>query len=249
MDRYVKVDAPSPSLPADADEVRVTTGGKIRDYVEFSLARLSVRARHPLSRALNDKNNRIRPHPRLDTDSAFPSIGNPQDANGGRITLVGVGKAITKAVTVAEILKHRVAGLHQHTEFHTLAMDESFEPKEQGLNTVHRRRHVSAVTVTLCNDISRMDTAAVGYAEPVPEDSVRAPLTKAELKKVGLREVSGRGTRRRVRNGYDRSGGNNSAGTCADATGRNTWRRRLPSRDECEHSKIRPLAVAIRNDT
>ena len=40
MDRYVKVDAPSPSLPADADEVRVTTGGKIRDYVEFSLARL-----------------------------------------------------------------------------------------------------------------------------------------------------------------------------------------------------------------
>ena len=171
MDRYVKVDAPSPSLPADADVVRVTTGGKIRDYVEFSLARLSVRARHPLSCALND-NDRIRPHPRLDTDSAFPSIGNPQDANGGRITLAGVGKAITKAVTVAEILKHRVAGLHQHTEFHTLAMDETFEPKEQGLNTVHRRRHVSAVTVTLCNDVSRMDTAAVGYAEPVPEDSL-----------------------------------------------------------------------------
>jgi ribonuclease P/MRP protein subunit RPP25 len=193
MDRYVKVDAPSPSLPADADEVRVTTGGKIRDYVEFSLARLSVRARHhPLSCALNDK-HRICPHPRLDTDSAFPSIGNPQDANGGRITLAGVGKAITKAVTVAEILKHRVVGLHQHTEFHTLAMDETFEPKEQGLNTVHRRRHVSAVTVTLCNDVSRMDTAAVGYAEPLPEDSVRAPLTKAELKKVGLREVRDEG--------------------------------------------------------
>lgn len=192
MDRYVKVDAPSPSLPADADEVRVTTGGKIRDYVEFSLARLSVRARHPLSCALND-NNRIRPHPRLDTDSALPSIANPQDTNGGRITLAGVGKAITKAVTVAEILKHRVAGLHQHTEFHTLTMDETFEPKELGLNTVHRRRHVSAVTVTLCNDVSRMDTAAVGYAEPVPEDSVRAPLTKAELKKVGLREVRDEG--------------------------------------------------------
>ena len=63
-------------------------------------------------------------------------------------------------------------------------MDETFEPKEQGLNTVHRRRHVSAVTVTLCNDVSRMDTAAVGYAEPVPEDSVRAPLTKVELKKI-----------------------------------------------------------------
>jgi hypothetical protein len=72
-------------------------------------------------------------------------------------------------------------------------MDETFEPKELGLNTVHRRRHVSAVTVTLCNDVSRMDTAAVGYAEPVPEDSVRAPLTKVELKKVGLREVRDEG--------------------------------------------------------
>ena len=50
MDRYVKVDAPSPSLPADDDEVRVTTGGKIRDVVEYSLARLEVRARpHPFA--------------------------------------------------------------------------------------------------------------------------------------------------------------------------------------------------------
>tara|TARA_B100000482_G_scaffold167278_1_gene132052 strand:+ start:50 stop:364 length:315 start_codon:yes stop_codon:yes gene_type:complete len=75
-------------------------------------------------------------------------------------------------------------------------MDETFEPKEVGLNTVHRRRHVSAVTVTLCNDVSRMDTAAVGYAEPVPEDSVRAPLTKAELKKVGLRVLDDEGEKR-----------------------------------------------------
>ena len=62
MDRYVKVDAPSPSLPADDDEVRVTTGGKIRDVVEYSLARLEVRARpHPF--AALKKTTEIRPAP------------------------------------------------------------------------------------------------------------------------------------------------------------------------------------------
>jgi len=74
MDRYVKVDAPSPSLPADADEVRVTTGGKIRDYVEFSLARLSVRARHPLSCALNDKTESAHTHGSTLTPPFPPSV-------------------------------------------------------------------------------------------------------------------------------------------------------------------------------
>ncbi|ACO62528.1 predicted protein, partial [Micromonas commoda] len=135
MDRYVKVDAPSPSLPTDDDEVRVTTGGKIRDVVEYSLARL-------------------------------------EDASQGRVTLAGVGKAITKVITVAEILKRRVAGLHQRTSLHTLEMDETFEPKDEGLNVVRRKRRVGAVTVTLCGDISRIDAGAVGYQAPVPEDEV-----------------------------------------------------------------------------
>jgi len=140
MDRYVKVDAPSPSLPADDDEVRVTTGGKIRDVVEYSLARL-------------------------------------EDASQGRVTLAGVGKAITKVITVAEILKRRVAGLHQRTSLHTLEMDETFEPKEEGLNVVRRKRRVGAVTVTLCGDVSRIDAGAVGYQAPVPEDEVTPMVT------------------------------------------------------------------------
>lgn len=140
MDRYVKVDAPSPSLPTDDDEVRVTTGGKIRDVVEYSLARL-------------------------------------EDASQGRVTLAGVGKAITKVITVAEILKRRVAGLHQRTSLHTLEMDETFEPKDEGLNVVRRKRRVGAVTVTLCGDISRIDAGAVGYQAPVPEDEVTPKVT------------------------------------------------------------------------
>ena len=88
-----------------------------------------------------------------------------------------MGKAITKVITVAEILKRRVAGLHQRTSLHTLEMDETFEPKEEGLNVVRRKRRVGAVTVTLCGDVSRIDTGAVGYQAPVPEDEVTPRVT------------------------------------------------------------------------
>lgn len=88
-----------------------------------------------------------------------------------------MGKAITKVITVAEILKRRVAGLHQRTSLHTLEMDETFEPKDEGLNVVRRKRRVGAVTVTLCGDISRIDAGAVGYQAPVPEDEVTPKVT------------------------------------------------------------------------
>ena len=88
-----------------------------------------------------------------------------------------MGKAITKVITVAEILKRRVAGLHQRTSLHTLEMDETFEPKDEGLNVVRRKRRVGAVTVTLCGDVSRIDAGAVGYQAPVPEDEVTPKMT------------------------------------------------------------------------
>lgn len=176
MDRYVKVDAPSPSLPADDDEVRVTTGGKIRDVVEYSLARLEVRARpHPFA-ALKKTTESAPPESEPARSPRLP-IPEPQDASQGRVTLAGVGKAITKVITVAEILKRRVAGLHQRTSLHTLEMDETFEPKDEGLNVVRRKRRVGAVTVTLCGDISRIDAGAVGYQAPVPEDEVTPKVT------------------------------------------------------------------------
>ena len=61
-------------------------------------------------------------------------------------------------------------------------MDETFEPKEEGLNVVRRKRRVGAVTVTLCGDVSRIDAGAVGYQAPVPEDEVTPTKTKPKKK-------------------------------------------------------------------
>ena len=102
-----------------------------------------------------------------------------------------MGKAITKVITVAEILKRRVAGLHQRTSLHTLEMDETFEPKDEGLNVVRRKRRVGAVTVTLCGDISRIDAGAVGYQAPVPEDEVTPKVTARTQPKKKTNEQRG----------------------------------------------------------
>ena len=102
-----------------------------------------------------------------------------------------MGKAITKVITVAEILKRRVAGLHQRTSLHTLEMDETFEPKDEGLNVVRRKRRVGAVTVTLCGDVSRIDAGAVGYQAPVPEDEVTPKVTARTKPKKKTNEQRG----------------------------------------------------------
>ena len=43
MNRFARVDAPRASVRVDGAEVRVTTGGKMRDYVSYAAERLEVR--------------------------------------------------------------------------------------------------------------------------------------------------------------------------------------------------------------
>jgi len=49
------------------------------------------------------------------------------------IKLMAMAKAINKSVTIAEIMKRRVAGLHQITEISSTQITETFEPNYEGL--------------------------------------------------------------------------------------------------------------------
>ncbi len=46
-----------------------------------------------------------------------------------------MGRAITKTVTVAEIIKRRVVGLHQITSIDSTQITDTWEPLEEGLKT------------------------------------------------------------------------------------------------------------------
>jgi len=73
-----------------------------------------------------------------------------------------MGKAINKAVTIAEILKRKMP-LHQVTALSSCEMVNVYEPLEEGLDTVVNQHYISCLTITLSTDLSGIDVHNIGY--------------------------------------------------------------------------------------
>eukprot|EP01132_Coremiostelium_polycephalum_P005007 gene5007-6235_t len=80
-------------------------------------------------------------------------------------------KMIAKAIFVAEILKHRVVGLHQITEIGTTGVVTEYLPKEEGLDKVELVKQTAFIKITL--SASPLDTSNPGYQAPIPDSLVR----------------------------------------------------------------------------
>jgi Alba len=93
-----------------------------------------------------------------------------------------MGRAINKAVTIAEILKRKMA-LHQVNDLQSVEMIDVYEPVEEGLDVVTSRRYVSCIKITLSVNLSdfaaappTMDiTLHSGYQPPLPDDEMHQP--------------------------------------------------------------------------
>ena len=88
------------------------------------------------------------------------------------VVITGMGAAVYNAVNIAEVVKRRVAGLHQTTDISSHTVVDKYEPteaaKEKEAVTVERK--VSTITITLST--TPLDTKHVGYQAPLPEDQV-----------------------------------------------------------------------------
>ena len=105
-----------------------------------------------------------------------------------------MGRAISKTVTVAEIIKRRVPGLHQITELSSVEIVEVYRPLEEGLDTVQNVRNVSCIIITLSKDV--LDTRHPGYQAPLPEGEVAGETAEeAEGERPATRGGRGRGRR------------------------------------------------------
>eukprot|EP00644_Phytophthora_capsici_P010447 jgi/Phyca11/80841/gw1.30.556.1 len=89
-----------------------------------------------------------------------------------RVVLKAMGNAISKAVTVAEILKHRVANLHQVTRISSIETVDVYEPLEEGLDRIETTRHIPGISIQLSLD--ELDRDDPGYQSPIPQDQVTA---------------------------------------------------------------------------
>lgn len=89
------------------------------------------------------------------------------------VQLKAMGNAISKQVTVAEILKRRVAGLHQLNVITSTEVLDEYEPLEEGLDKVSIKRLLTTMEISLSLDA--LDSNQCGYQAPLPEGSVLSP--------------------------------------------------------------------------
>jgi hypothetical protein len=71
-----------------------------------------------------------------------------------------MGRAMVKAVMVCEIVKRRVANLHQITTLGEVVITDVYEPKEEGLKQVTVEKKVPTIDITLSLD--QLDVNSTG---------------------------------------------------------------------------------------
>ncbi|XP_017981311.1 PREDICTED: uncharacterized protein LOC18591606 isoform X1 [Theobroma cacao] len=94
-----------------------------------------------------------------------------QEKGSNEIVFKAMGRAINKTVTIVELIKRRIVGLHQITSIGSTDITDIWEPLEEGLLPLETTRHVSMITITLSK--KELNTSSVGYQPPLPADQVK----------------------------------------------------------------------------
>ncbi|KAG9152086.1 hypothetical protein Leryth_021215 [Lithospermum erythrorhizon] len=93
------------------------------------------------------------------------------ELHGREIVLKAMGQAISKAVTIAEIIKRRVPMLHQDTSISSISITDVWESIEKGLLPVEQTRHVSMISITL--SAKELNKSSHGYQAPAHDQQIR----------------------------------------------------------------------------
>ncbi|XP_072981672.1 uncharacterized protein [Typha angustifolia] len=113
-----------------------------------------------------------------------------QEKGSDEIIIKAMGRAISKTVMIAELIKRRIVGLHQNISIESTDITDVWEPLEEGLLPLETTRHVSMITITLSK--KELDTSSPGYQPPIPADQVK-PLTDFDYEAEQLPGGRGRG--------------------------------------------------------
>nr|GLL48772.1 keratin, type II cytoskeletal 1-like isoform X4 [Ipomoea trifida] len=133
-----------------------------------------------------------------------------QEKGSDEIVFKAMGRAINKTVTMVELIKRRIVGLHQITSITSTDITDTWEPLEEGLLPLETVRHVSMITITLSK--KEPDTKSVGYQPPIPADQVKV-FTEIDYEGgEGSPNVRGRGRGGRGRGRSRAASGNGYMG-------------------------------------
>ncbi|KAL6511890.1 hypothetical protein OROGR_021487 [Orobanche gracilis] len=113
-----------------------------------------------------------------------------QEKGSDDLVFKAMGRAINKTVTIVELIKRRISGLHQITTIQSTGITDTWEPLEEGLQTLETTRKVSMVTITLSK--KELDKTNIGYQPPIPADQVKVS-TEIDYEGEGSPSARGRG--------------------------------------------------------
>ncbi|XP_043973369.1 ribonuclease P protein subunit p25-like protein [Gambusia affinis] len=151
--------SPFAGLPVDTPEVRVRDGSKIRNLLRFALSRLEPGP----GRAQEGG------------EEAGSGPGPSPDPPCSRLLFSASGRAVSKAITCAEVVKRRLKGLHQLTRLAQSTVLEVWEPLEAGagLDSLTVSRKLPAIWILL--SLEPLDPEQPGYQAPGRYDALWAP--------------------------------------------------------------------------
>ena len=96
-----------------------------------------------------------------------------QESGSNHVELKAMGKAINKAVTIAEILKRKMP-LHQITTLSSCEHVKLYEPLEEGLDSVVNQHYESCLSITLSRDLTGIDVKDKGYQVRCNSENLRS---------------------------------------------------------------------------
>jgi len=79
------------------------------------------------------------------------------------VILKATGQAASVAVSVAEILKHQIAGLYQENTIKNVTVVDEYLPKEEGLDKVTIKRDLAVLEIKLSKNAKKLDERSVGF--------------------------------------------------------------------------------------
>jgi DNA-binding protein len=92
------------------------------------------------------------------------------DEGNNQVIIKGESDTGETAVKVAELIKHRIVGLHQINKIFPITIIDEYEPLEEGLDHLEFTRIETVLEITLSK--TPLDTKDVGYQPPINESEV-----------------------------------------------------------------------------
>lgn len=86
------------------------------------------------------------------------------------VTIKAAERLIEKALWVAEVLRRKVAGLHQIISINETKIVDVYMPREEGLVKVEKERFLTVVEVVLTRTPTEEQKKAAGYQAPLKSE-------------------------------------------------------------------------------